>query len=82
VATGKTDDSTVKVYLAVIEESLRRRFFDLDGKGYSYFEALRGHRPDLDEHEYRSEHKSKVEYLGRMAYETALALLRRSIESS
>jgi hypothetical protein len=81
VDRGKADQITVAGYLWAVQKALRCRLIDLDGVDFSYFEALKTRIPDLSEDSYHRLHKSRVEYLGRMAFENVVARLRKEIEN-
>jgi hypothetical protein len=64
-------------YLAVIEEHISIKIFSHDSQDFSFFKGLKAHIPDLMDEEYHKKHKSKIEYLGRLAYDRAIALLKK-----
>jgi hypothetical protein len=79
IETGKADDETVEKYIKTIERGLRERLVALDGADFSYFEALKTLISDLSVEEYRKTHKSRIEYLGRMAFEKVVSRLRSEL---
>ena len=64
-------------YFSVIKESISARLISQDGEDFSFFKGLNAHIPDLTDEEYHKKHKSKIEYLGRLAYDRAIALLKK-----
>ena len=81
VDRGKADQNTVAGYLWAVEKALRCRLIELDGENFSYYEALKAQTPDLSEDSYHRLHKSRVEYLGRMAFENVVTRLRKELEN-
>jgi len=64
-------------YRDVVEQSVLERLLGDGGDTISLFDRLRLLMPDLHESEYRKVHRSRVEYLGRLAYKRAVRELRR-----
>ena len=77
VEGGKIDDELLQHYFSVIQRSLLGKMVDHDGTDCSYFAGLKDTIPTLTLEEYRQTHKSRIEYLGRIAYEEAVRQLRK-----
>jgi hypothetical protein len=79
VGKGKVSAQEFASYFHVIEEQIVSRTIGTDGDEYSFFSGLKQQIPELTEKEYRKRHKSKIEYLGRLAYEKAIEQLRKNM---
>ncbi len=73
------DDAVLLAYTAVIEKQLLLRMLDTDGEGFSYFSGLKEFFPAMSASEYREQHRTKIEYLGRLAYERFLRRMRKEL---
>lgn len=79
VGKGKVDDLVFKNYFDVIEENLNATIIQQDGERMSFFTSLKTLMPELTEKEYKKKHKSRVEYLARIAHKQALKELRKHV---
>jgi len=64
-------------YFLVIQQNLEERIIGNDGELFSFYDRLFGFAGSLTKDEYQRMHKSKLEYLGRLAHERALRELKR-----
>jgi hypothetical protein len=64
---------------AVVEEGVIERLVAGNNGERSFFRRLRERLPDLTEEEYRSVHRTRLEYLARKAYRRAVGELRKEI---
>ncbi len=62
---------------AVVEESVIDRLVRNGDRERSFFQRLRDRLPELTEDEYRSTHRTRLEYIARKAYSQAVGDLRR-----
>jgi hypothetical protein len=79
VGKGKVDNVLFKKYFDVIEENLNATIIRQDGERMSFFISLKTTMPDLTEKEYRKNHKSRIEYLARIAHKRAVKELRKHV---
>lgn len=77
VDAGKVCAEFYGHYFTVIETALLHSIPDHDADDVKYFEELSKHIPGLTLKDYRNHHKSKIEYLGRIARRRALKELKR-----
>jgi len=75
----KVDVSIFKKYFEVIEENLNATIIQQDGDRMSFFTSLRLLMPGLTEKEYKKNHKSRVEYLARIAHKRAVKELKKHV---
>lgn len=76
---GKVEEITFKKYFEVIEGNLIAVIINQDGERASFFTGLKNVMPDLTEKEYKRDHKSRIEYLGRLAHKRAIRELRKNL---
>lgn len=74
---GKIAPELLERYCAVIEEGLTRRIVHANGEDFTLFEALRRRDPSITRARYRMVHRSRLEYLARLANEIAAGMVRR-----
>jgi hypothetical protein len=67
VERGKMDQRLYESYCRVIEEGLLKSIVDKNGEGFTLFESLQSVYPTLTKEQYRKVHRSRLEYLARMA---------------
>ena len=79
---GPTDDAAFAAYTVVIEKSISLRLLEQDGRSSSYFERLKALMPDLTVDEYHRTHRSRIEYLGRLAYERTIQIVQAGLRES
>jgi hypothetical protein len=79
VGRKKVDPQIFESYFDVILEDLFQEFLDNDGGGFSFFDRLQRRLPCLTKDEYKDAHKSKLEYLARLAYERTMAELKKNL---
>jgi hypothetical protein len=79
VGKGKVDPVLFKKYFDVIEENLNATIIRQDGERMSFFISLKTTMPELTEKEYRKNHKSRIEYLARIAHKRAVKELRKHV---
>ncbi len=77
VARGKVTAELLDHYCAVIEEGLTRRIVHANGEGFTLFGALHQRDPRISRARYRAVHRSRLEYLARLANEIAAELMTR-----
>ncbi len=77
VDSGKVGAPMFDHYFAVIEAALLLSITDKDAADAGYFDELAKLVPGLTPEEYRIRHKSRLEYLGRIARRRALKELKR-----
>ncbi len=64
-------------YFLIIRENLEARFLADDGELCSFYDRLVAFLPGLSKDDYRRDHKSKIEYLGRLAHVSVIRELKR-----
>ena len=79
VDTGKVERDMFRKYVEVIEKNVTLRFTGEESAGHSLFSGLRSLVPSLSEAEYRATHRSRLEYLSRLAYKRSVEILRMNI---
>jgi hypothetical protein len=79
VQKGKVADALFDVYLDTIEANLILRFVEGDGDSKTYFELLKKQLPELTLEEYRTRHRSKLEYLGALASKRVVKELKSQL---
>ena len=79
VGKRKIEPVVFKKYFDVIEENLIATIIHQDGNRMSFFTSLKTIMPELTEKEYRQKHKSRIEYLARIAHKRALKELRKHV---
>lgn len=67
VDRGKVDTRVFDAYFHVIEEMLETRFLENDGTEFQLSECFQRHMPGVPLQEYRRSHRSRLEYLARLA---------------
>jgi hypothetical protein len=77
VGRNKISAETFCTCCDVVEESVVDRLVDNDGREDSLFTRLRMRIPSLTDEEYRSHHRSRVEYLARQALSRAVRELKK-----
>jgi hypothetical protein len=77
VGGGKVSAGIFEQYFSVLECALVHAIVDRDGEEVRYYEELSKRLPGLTREEYAASHKSKIEYLGRIAYRQALKELKK-----
>jgi hypothetical protein len=70
VDTRKVSPEVFDAYFHVIEEMLQMRFLKHDGDGFELSESFLKHMPGVTLNEYRENHRSRLEYLARLAQES------------
>lgn len=78
VESGKVGAAMFDHYFGAIEAVLLQTITDPDADEAGYLGELSRRVPELTQEEYRSRHKSKLEYLGRLARQRALKELKRT----
>lgn len=76
VGRGKVSADRFEVYVNVAREVMQADFTDAGDRRLSFFERTRNHIPGLTEEEYRSEHRSVLEYLVKTARSEYLEAVR------
>ncbi len=76
---GSCEDAAFEAYSVVIEKSISLRLLEQDGKSSSYYEGLKALIPDLTADEYHRSHRSRIEYLGRLAYERTIQIIQAGL---
>jgi hypothetical protein len=79
VGKRKIEPVVFKKYFDVIEENLVATIIRQDGERISFFTSLKTIMPELTEKEYKKNHKSRIEYLARIAHKRAVTELRKHI---
>jgi len=79
VGKKKVEPVIFKKYFDVIEENLVATIIQQDGDRKSFFTSLKTLMPELTEKEYKKNHKSRVEYLARIAHKRAVKELRKHV---
>ncbi len=77
VVPGKVCAEMLAHYFTVVETALVHAILDRDGDDVRYFDELSKLVPELSKEEYRVNHKSKIEYLGRITHRRALKELKK-----
>lgn len=77
VLSGKVCSEVFEHYFAVIESALVQLIVERDGHEVRYYDELAKRMPGLSRKDYRESHKSKLEYLGRIAHRRALKDLKK-----
>lgn len=67
VAQGKLDEATRTAYMRAVAEILKREYASPNYDAVSYYEILSKHLENLSKDEYISKHRSRLEYLVRLA---------------
>jgi hypothetical protein len=67
VDRGKVGAEIFDAYFRVIEEMLEMRFIENDGADFPLSECFQRHMPGIPLQEYRRSHRSRLEYLARLA---------------
>jgi hypothetical protein len=75
--TDSTHGQTVGHYAAAVEVCVIARMIGIDGQSPSLFSQLRSLIPTLLEEEYRSQHRSRLEYLSRLVQKRAIEVLKK-----
>lgn len=70
VGRNKVSSSDFEKNFIAVEEHIAAKVIGQDGKECSFFNRLQSLSPEVTEDEYRRKHKAKIEYLGRLAYES------------
>jgi len=76
VGSGKVEREMFRKYTEVIEKNVALRFTGEESDGHSLYACLHAMIPSLSETEYRSRHRTRLEYLARLAYKRSVELLR------
>jgi hypothetical protein len=66
-------------YFDAIERILVKRLITNDGHDVSLFKLLQRSLPDMTREEYNTVHKSKIEYLARVAEQKAVEMLKKNL---
>jgi hypothetical protein len=69
VDRGKVGSEVFDAYFRVIEEMLEARFLQNDGDDFPLCDCFQKHMPGVPAQEYRKTHRSRLEYLARLAQE-------------
>ena len=69
VDRGKVGPDVFDAYFRVIHEMLESRFLQNEGADFPLSECFQKHMPGIPMHEYRRTHRSRLEYLARLAQE-------------
>jgi len=77
LSKGKVTAPLFEAYMKVIEEGLSRRFLELNGEDFTLFGALKSIRPALTKEQYRKAHRSRLEYLARIANQITANRMKR-----
>ncbi len=77
VESGKVCAEMFAHYFTVVETALLHTIVDRDGDDVHYYDELSKLVPGLSKEEYRINHKSKIEYLGRITHRRALKELKK-----
>ncbi len=75
----KIEPVVFKKYFNVIEENLIATIIQQDGDRKSFFTSLKTLMPELTEKEYKKNHKSRIEYLARIAHKRAVKELKKHV---
>jgi hypothetical protein len=67
VRSGKLDEKTFAVYGSALKELLEDTFVQSDGSEFDYYEYLRRRSADLTHDEYLRFHRTKFEYMAKLA---------------
>ncbi len=78
VGRKKTVEHLFDSYFEVIQQNLEARIIGRDGETFSYYERLAAIVPEMTKEEYQRNHKSKLEYLARLAYDRAIKELKKT----
>lgn len=76
VRRGKITADLLDRYFSVIEEGLTRKIVHANGEGFTLFSALRRRDPTITRAQYRLVHRSRMEYLARLANAIAAEIVR------
>jgi len=76
VGSGKVPEELFDNYFKVIEAALIRVILDRDGEEISYYQDLLKWLPEMTKSEYKSRHKARIEYLGRLAHRRVIEELK------
>jgi hypothetical protein len=79
VGRRKIDAFVFKKYFDVIEENLNATIIQQNGERLSFFTSLKSLMPEITEKDYKKNHKSRVEYLARIAHKRAVKELRKHV---
>jgi len=74
----KIPPTVYAAYFSVIVSAMEMRLTGEDGEEYSYYEKLTKHLPAVTQEEYKSDHKAKLEYLGRLVQHRAAETLKET----
>ena len=77
---GKLDQRLFDVYFQSIQSRLIKTVVHSDGQGLTYFDEINKQAPELSYEEYRSNHRKKVEYLGRLVEAEFKARLTKEVD--
>jgi len=79
VETGKIDEKTYMAYFMALHDRLEARFVPPGDDGMTHYDALSRYLDDLSQDEYRSQHRSRFEYLEQCARERLVHRLREVV---
>ncbi len=77
VDAGKVSEEVFCHYFKVVEAALLHAIVDRDGEEIYYYDELCKFVPGMTKEGYKAFHKSKIEYLGRIAHRRALKELKK-----
>jgi hypothetical protein len=77
VESGKVSPGHYGHYFTILEVALVNAIIDRNGHDITYFDEMSKLVPGLTREEYDARHKSKIEYLGRIAHRRALKELKK-----
>ncbi len=79
VGEGKVTEETYEAYFGALRDRLEARFVPPGDPELTHHEALAGHLSGLSRDEYRTQHRSRFEYLERQAREALVSQLQEVI---
>lgn len=79
VEKGKVCEDVFNTYFETIEASMINRFVEGNGAGQTYFDLLKVRLADLTLKQYRSNHRAKLEYLGKLATDRTIKALKNHL---
>ncbi len=79
VSKGKLDVSAYDLSFNAIRTRLLQVYVQRDGESSSYFDEIHRHAPEISYEDYRSDHRKRVEYLGRLVEKEFVKLIKNEI---
>jgi hypothetical protein len=79
VGEGKIDEATYEAYFRGLRDRLEARFVPPGDSEMTHYDALAEHIPNLEQSEYRDEHRSRFEYLERQARQSLIGRLQEVV---